>query len=92
MATFRNMIEGIEENNRINDGQWSDYNISDLFDAYASDSYSDDDISEERAKAIMKRAIDTDGFSLEDDINDLCDEIWGKDAVVIPDTFLTRYK
>lgn len=77
MTTFKQIVEGVEENNSINDGKWSDWQSAhDIINVYGP--LSDDEISEEKAMAVLNQAIQTNGQSLPDDLRALQREIWGQ--------------
>lgn len=95
MMNLRQIIELVENNNEINGTSWNGWDdAGDIMYAYvdsSDDSYDNYYCSEGRACEILDRAIESNGKSLAEDIPKLRDEIWGAEAVVIPDTFLTRY-
>ena len=87
MTTLKTLVEGVEDNNTINNGNWSDWTGADaIFETYCDDEYCDEYCDEPTAIEILENAIQTNGKSLNQDLIQLRNEIWGN-AIVIPDTF-----
>lgn len=75
-VTFKTIVEGVEDNNSINNARWSDWSdASDIFDVYGP--LADEDISLERATAVLDRAIASDGLSLAHDLAKIQLEVQG---------------
>ena len=77
MTTLLNLIESIEDNNRINDGSWVDWkDMAHVESVYGT--LSDEDVSRERAEMIIANAINTNGNSLRSDLQKLELEVFGQ--------------
>jgi hypothetical protein len=77
MTTFRGLIEGVEENNRINDGRWVEWKeLAHVEGAYGD--LGDEDVSREEAEGIIGRAIASDGATLANDLRVIELRVWGQ--------------
>lgn len=86
--TLRSLIEAVEDNNRINEGQWSSWgDASDIVGTYNPDgilvgdgwaNFEDEDVSAEEAAEILNRAIASNGSSLAADLGQLAVRVWGE--------------
>lgn len=86
--TLRRLIEAVEDNNRINDGAWTNWSDADaIVDIYdpagvcagnAWDRFEDEDVTAEQASEILNRAIASNGASLADDLEALAVAVWGE--------------
>jgi hypothetical protein len=77
MTTFKQLVDAIEENNRINDGKWSDWNgLFAAEEVYGE--YADDDISREDAEHVVESAIASNGETLADDLRALEMKVMGQ--------------
>ncbi|MCO5110020.1 MAG: hypothetical protein M9929_04135 [Burkholderiaceae bacterium] len=67
MATFRQIVEGIEDNNRINGASWSNWgDATDAIELYGP--LEDEDVDSGEAIEVIDRAIASNGSSLADDL------------------------
>ena len=69
---LRQAIEGVEDNNRINDGHWSDWD-----DAQHIEETYGVDLCEEGAQ-VIERAIASNGASLAEDLPAVELAVWGQ--------------
>lgn len=77
MATFRAIIEGVEDNIRVNDGSWSDWgDAQDVIEVYGP--LEDEDIDEAEAVKVINLAIETDGGSLAEDLRNIQLRVMGQ--------------
>lgn len=75
--SFRQIVEGVEDNNSINDGRWADWSDADhILETYGP--MRDEDVSEQRAADVLNRAIATDGRSLALDLAKIQREVKGQ--------------
>ena len=77
MATFRQIVECVEDNNSINDGQWNDWSDANHI-LYTYGPLEDEDINEQRTAEVLTRAVKSNGASLADDLRQLQLEIMGQ--------------
>jgi hypothetical protein len=77
MITFKQLVDAIEENNRINDGKWADWSgFLAVLEVYGE--YSDSEISREDAQHIIESAIASDGEALANDLRALEMKVMGQ--------------
>lgn len=70
---LRKAVEGVEDNNDINDAQWSDWDWSgDIMDVYC-DGETDCDV-----QLVLDRAIESSGESLAEDLKAIQLAVWGQ--------------
>jgi len=78
MNTFRNMIEAVEENNSINDGEWADWgDMADIEAVYGD--LQDEEVSRQEAEAVISAAIASNGKTLADDLCKIGRKIYGQE-------------
>jgi hypothetical protein len=77
MSTFKQLVDAIEENNRINDGKWADWSgflaAEEVYGEYA-----DEEVSREDAKRVIESAIASNGETLIDDLRALEMKVMGQ--------------
>jgi hypothetical protein len=72
------MIEAVEENNSINDGQWANWDdMADIEAVYGD--LQDKDVSRQEAEAVISAAIASNGKTLADDLRKLGRQIYGQE-------------
>ena len=72
-TALRSAIEGVEDNNRINGAQWSDWQgADDVGEVYGIDFGTGD------TRELIQRAIDTNGASLTKDLPVVGRVVWGQ--------------
>lgn len=68
MVTLLNLVEAVQDNNRVNDGSWKDWtDLSHIEEVYGS--LDDEDVTREEVDRVIAAAIASNGASLRDDLS-----------------------
>lgn len=71
-TALREAIEGVEDNNDINDGEWSDWQgVHDIEEVYGIEDLCDE------GRKVLDRAIESNGESLKHDLPAVEIAVWG---------------